>query len=80
MTKPHHSLPLADKESLKTFLSNFYSIGQLRIIYATLTDKSPYPGMTEHERAIRTEAVRELLGIKPPIETEEKPDKPKKRK
>ncbi|AKD55052.1 hypothetical protein [Spirosoma radiotolerans] len=80
MTKPHHSVPLADKENLKAFLSSFYSIGQLHIIYCTLTDKSPYPDMTEHERSIRTEAVRELLGIKPPIEIEAKPDKSKKRK
>lgn len=64
--KPPTVLTAEDRERLKTHLSTFYSRGQLELIYCTLTDKGPYPGMTDLERSARTEAIAEILGKNKP--------------
>ena len=61
MAKP----PIHADPSLVTFLRNFYSTGQLQIIYGTLTDGGIIPGMSERERAERTQAVAQILGKMP---------------
>ncbi|GAB2574150.1 hypothetical protein [Spirosoma areae] len=72
MTKPYYT---ADASLIK-FLRDFYSIGQLEIIYCTLTDGGVIPGMSDRERAERTDAVAQILGKTPSTEPIEMPKVP----
>lgn len=58
MAKPPR---LADT-NLVAFLKDFYSMGQLQIIYCTLTDGRPLPDTDEREREMRIDAIRQILG------------------
>ena len=55
-------LSLSDKTALKAYLSDFYSVGQLGVIYATYTDGGIIPGMSERDKAMRVDAIGEILG------------------
>lgn len=60
MAKPQ--LTGADKQNLITYLKQMYSVGQLHLWLIILQDSCPIPDMSETERAMRLDAIREILG------------------
>ncbi|UHG93293.1 hypothetical protein [Spirosoma oryzicola] len=60
MAKPN--LTGADKANLIAYLKSMYSVGQLHLWLIVLQDSKPIPDMSETDRAMRLDAIREILG------------------